>query len=84
MKIAFWDCSGINLMILFDQLFLIYQKFVPVVLTKRSLIQLKPSIFDPLGLVNPVKVKRLKIFSRCFLWEIYLECFNSMLFIHIL
>ena len=81
MKIAFWDWSGINLMI---KLFLMYQKFVPVVLTTKSLIQLKPSIFDPLGLVNPVKVKRLKIFSRCLLWEIYLGYFNSMLFIHIL
>ena len=85
MKIAFWDCSGINLMILFDQLLLIYQKFVPVVLTKRSLIQLKPSIFDPLGLINPVKFKRSKISfpDACygkFPWNILPEFYLSIFY----
>ena len=82
MKIAFWDWSGINLMI---KLFLIYQKFVPVVLTKKSLIQFKPSIFNPLGLANPVKVKRLKIsfLDACYgksAWNILPECYLSVFY----
>ena len=84
MKIAFWDWSGINLNLMI-KLFLIYQKFVPVVLTKKSLIQFKPSIFNPLGLVNPVKVKRLKISfpDACYgksVWNILPECYLSVFY----
>ena len=76
----------INFMI---KLFLIYQKFVPEVLTKKSLIQFKRSIFDPLGLLNPVKLKRLKILFAdvCYgnsawniLPEFYLSVFYDILY----
>ena len=47
------------------------------VLTKRSLIQFIPNMFDPLGLLNPVIVKHGKFAWDDILPESYLSVFDG-------